>query len=107
MSMTVTEGFLRCWVDIAVEGRRIDPFTLEKDIVLVIDPTDGLVWWPFLDAFFKSVVEFELAIEFSRFVARRCRRWPTFSVVLSVQDRSAANIVTQSQGSTSLWREVS
>lgn len=89
--MAVTEGLLiRGSVVVAVDGLRSGPLTLENEIVLVMDPRDPFGWWPFFEP------EAELEIEFSRLFARRCRRSPTFSVVSSVQERSALNIVTQS-----------
>lgn len=44
-------------------------------------------------SFFDPDVELE--IEFSRLLARLWRRCPTFSVLLSVQERSALNIVAR------------
>ena len=68
----MAEGFL-CGADVAVDGLRMESFTLENDIVLVIDPGEDLSRW--LD-FFPSFLdpEVELGMEPSRLLARLCRR---------------------------------
>jgi len=42
VSRTVTDGLLSR-VDTAVDGRRMESFTLENEIVFVIDPKEDLI----------------------------------------------------------------
>ena len=66
------EGFFLCCTVFEVEGLRKDPLTLENEVVC---ENDSFRWCSGLES------EAELAMEFSRFFARRSRRSPTFSVL--------------------------
>ena len=42
VSRTVIEGLFKC--DVAVEGLRMESFTLENEIVFVIEPKEDFAW---------------------------------------------------------------